>query len=288
MLYTFGSSELPGRKTVQYYEMMGHRAIYADGWKAVTRHQPGVPFTDDTWELYNLAEDRSECNDLAAAMPEKLAELVELWWREAEEHGVLPLDERTIELFGARFRDRSPHRADRRYTYRPPMSPLPAQVGASIGGRSWDLDARIEHPSGAGGVIYATGTASSGVTLFVQADRLVFDYNCFGEHQVVESGREVPVGACVVGVRFRRLGNGGRATLVIDGEECGTLDVPFVMRIISSIGPSVGYDHGSPVSDRYPDSFPFEGTLEQVDIQLVSERSSDTGAAEARAIIARQ
>ncbi len=96
-------------KSVQYFEMMGHRAIYADGWKAVTRHQPKVAFDDDQWELYHVAEDRSECNDLAAAEPERLAELVELWWKEAEEHGVLPLDDRTVELFGARFRDRSPH-----------------------------------------------------------------------------------------------------------------------------------------------------------------------------------
>jgi arylsulfatase A-like enzyme len=288
MLSTFHDRGAPSRKTVQYFEMMGHRAIYADGWKAVTRHQPGVPFDDDTWELYHVAEDRSECNDLAATIPEKVTELAELWWREAEDHGVLPLDDRTIELFGARFRDHSPHRSDRHYTYRPPMSPLPAQVGASIGGRSWDLDALIDRPAGAGGVIYATGTASSGVSLFVQHDRLVFDYNCFAEHQVVESDCEIPVGQSVVGLQFRREAKGGRATLLIDGAECGTIEVPLVMRIISSLGPSVGYDHGSPVSDRYPDSFPFEGTLEQVDIQLVSPRPADSAAAEARAENARQ
>jgi arylsulfatase A-like enzyme len=85
-------------------------AIYADGWKAVTRHQPGVAFDDDTWELYHLAEDRSETVDLAVDRADKLAELIDLWWLEADEHGVLPLDDRTIELFGARFRDRSPTR----------------------------------------------------------------------------------------------------------------------------------------------------------------------------------
>jgi len=288
MLSTFDDADAPARKNVQYFEMMGHRAIYADGWKAVTRHQPGVAFEADTWELYHVAEDRSECNDLAAAMPEKVAELVEVWWHEAEEYGVLPLDDRGIELFGARFRDQSPHRPDRHYTYRPPMSPLPAQVGAAIGGRSWDLDARINRPAGAGGVIYAAGNGNSGVSLFIQDDRLLLDYNCFGDHQVVESDRAVPVERSSVGARFRREAKGGTATLLIDGVACGTLEVPFVMRMISSLGPSVGYDHGSPVSDRYPDSFPFEGTLERVDIQLVSPLPADTADAVARAENARQ
>lgn len=88
----------PSRRTVQYFEMGGHRAIYEDGWKAVTRHQPGVPYDDDQWELYNVAVDRSECHDLAAAEPERLAALVARWWEEAEAHGVLPLDDRTVEL----------------------------------------------------------------------------------------------------------------------------------------------------------------------------------------------
>jgi arylsulfatase len=287
MFGTFADAAAPARKTVQYFEMMGHRALYADGWKAVTRHQRGVPFADDTWELYHLAEDRSECVDLAATMPEKVTEMVDQWWREAEAHGVLPLDERTIELFGARFRERSVHRPDRRYTYHPPMSPLPVQASASIGGRGWDLDARIERPAGAGGVLFATGTASSGVSVFVQDERLVLDYNCFGEHHVVASERPVPTGASVVGVRFRgRGGEAGRATLVIDGSECGSIEVPYVMRIISSLGPTVGRDHGSPVSDRYSGPFPFEGTLERVDIQLVSAASGS--AADARAGMARQ
>ena len=86
----------------------------------MTRHTPGVAFDDDTWELYHLDEDRSECIDLAAAEPERLAAMVARWWEEAEAHGVLPLDDRTIELFAARFADGSVHRPDRHYTYRPP------------------------------------------------------------------------------------------------------------------------------------------------------------------------
>ncbi len=303
MAYTLGGQLERSRKPVQYFEMMGHRAICRDGWKAVTRHTPGVPFDDDDWELYHVAVDRSECENLAAAEPGRLAGLVELWWEQAREHGVLPLDDRTIELFGARERgvadaariglaglaaartDHTPHPPDRHYVYRPPMSPMPAQAGARIGGRSWNLAATIDRPAGAGGVLFASGNQNSGLSVFIQGDRLVFDYNCFGEHHVAESTFEVPAGRSVVGVRFRRAPAGsGRATLVIDGKACGQVDVPFVMFIISSIGPSVGYDHGSPVSDRYDSPFAFEGKLDRVDIQIVSARDAAAEAANADAI----
>lgn len=286
--YTFAAADEPTRKGVQYFEMMGHRAVVADGWKAVTRHQAGTPFDDDRWELYHLEEDRSECVDLAAQHPDRVAALVELWWQEAEAHGVLPLDDRTVELFGARFRDRSPHRADRRYSYHPPLAPLPAQAGAAIGGRSWRLRATVDRPEGAAGVLFATGTANAGLSLFVQSDRLVFDYNCFGDHQVVESDRPVPTGPSELGVRFTRRGRDGTAELVIDGEACGSVELPLVMRIMSSTGSSVGLDHGSPVSSRYPDAFPFEGTLERVDIELLSPPPADVAVAEASAAMARQ
>jgi arylsulfatase A-like enzyme len=287
--YTFAGPDEPGHKRVQYFEMMGHRGIYADGWKAVTRHQPGVPFEDDQWELYHLDEDHSECRDLAADRPEKVAELVELWWREAEEYGVLPLDDRTIELFFTRYRDGSPHPTSRRYTYYPPMSPLPAQVAPALGGRGWDLSATIVRAEGAGGVLYASGTENSGVSLFVQDDQLVFDYNCFGDHHLVESEVRVPVGPSVVGVQFLRKGRAGQATLVIDGRPSGSLSVPFAMTLISSVGPSVGYDHGSPVSERYRGSFPFEGELDRLEITLTRQPASagDAEGAE-RAAMSRQ
>ena len=126
---------------VQYFEMGGSRALVAGEWKAVCKHDPGADFETEPWELYHLAQDRSECHDLAAEQPDRLAELVALWWEEAERHGALPLDDRMIELFGARFRPNSPHPADRRYVYRPPMSPMPAQASAAIGGRDADITA---------------------------------------------------------------------------------------------------------------------------------------------------
>ncbi len=136
-------ADAPATNTLQYFEMAGSRALVSGTWKAVQKHVAGADYDTETWELYDLAVDPSECDDRAAAEPEKLATLIDLWWSEAERHGVLPLDERTIELFGARFRDHSPHPANRRYVYRPPMSAIPAQASASVGGRSFDLTARV-------------------------------------------------------------------------------------------------------------------------------------------------
>jgi arylsulfatase len=101
----------------------------------------------------------------------------------------------------------------------------------------------------------------------------------------------VPVGATVVGVRFRRGDDGGDATLVVDGETCGQLHVPFVMRMISSTGASVGLDHGSQVSRRYTGAFPFEGQLERIDIELRSPRPAhhhEDAETDARSTMARQ
>jgi len=291
MTYAFTNTDAPTNHDVQYFEMFGHRAMYDAGWKAVTRHTPGLSFDDDVWELYNLNVDASECNDLAAVEPERLTQMIEQWWIEAETYGVLPLDDRGVELFGARFGEHSPHRPDRRYSYFPPMAPLPSQSSASLGGRSWTLNATIEREAGQGGVLYALGNGNSGLTLFVQNDRLVFDYNVFGDHFEVESDREVPVGASVVGVRFERTGKGGHASVVIDDAECGTVEFPFVMRVISSMGSSIGFDHGLPVSRRYSDAFAFEGTLHRVDIELAKSRkpeSVDDAAASQRAGMARQ
>ena len=297
MAYCLGDGTAPDAKVVQHFEQMGHRALYLDGWKAVTRHQPGVAFDDDVWELYHVAVDPSECDDRAAAEPERMAAMIERWWFEAERHGVLPLDDRTVQLFGARFRDRSPHTEARRYRYRPPMTRIPVQVAAQLAGRSWDLDAVIDRPAGAGGVLYATGNENSGLVLFIDGDHLVFDYNCFGDHHEISSTVPVPTGASRVGVRFRRSAargdTTGVATLVVDEQPVGEMTVPFVMRMITSAGASVGHDHGSPVSTRYTGGFPFEGRLEVVEIQLVDHRVSDADraaqlAAEERSAMGRQ
>ena len=221
--------------------------------------------------------------------PDKLAELQDLWWAEAERHGVLPLDDRMVELFGVRFRAHSPHPESRRYVYRPPMSPLPSQAGAAVGGRSFDLTARVTRRSGEGGVLYATGTENSGISVFVQNDRLVVDYNAFDEHSILESDIALPDGDSTLTARFRRSdGRAGAISLEIDGAAAGNIELPLYMRMISSVGGSIGYDHGSAVSSRYVSPFEFAGTLHEVVIQLVAKQDPAAEQAAARAEMSRQ
>ncbi len=286
-------ADAPSTNRLQYFEMAGSRALVAerDGewWKAVCKHDKGADYDTEPWELYRLSDDWSECRDLAAEQPDVLAELVDAWWAEAERHGVLPLDDRMIELFGSRYRERSPHPVDMRYVYRPPMSPMPGQASASIGGRSFDLTARVTRTSGENGVIYATGTENSGLSVFVQENRLVVDYNAFDDHTIVESDVELPTGDVELTVRLRRRAKRtGEVTLVVDGAVVGNGVLPRFMTMMSSVGPSVAYDHGSPVSRRYTAPFPFESRLHEVEIQVLTRQDADARDAEAAAEMSRQ
>ena len=278
----------PATNTVQHFENAGSLAVVAHGWKAVLKHTPGQSYDDEKWELYDLNTDRSECNDLAASQPAKLEEMVDLWWQEAEKHGVLPLDDRGVQLFGARFRARSPHPENRRYVYRPPMSPMPGQASAGLGGRSVDLVARVNYAAGDEGVLYATGTQNSGFSMFVQGGRFVVDYNAFGDHTVTESTVPVPSGVVALGVHLRRgEGRNGTITLDFDGVEVGRADVPLYMSMMSSVGPSLGQDHGSAVSLRYEAPFAYTGELLEVEIEA-GKKSGAAAAAEAKAEMGRQ
>ncbi len=282
-------ADAPATNTLQYFEQAGSRALVAGDWKAVCKHDKGADYDTEPWELYHLPDDWSECNDLASQEPAKLAELIDLWWQEAERHGVLPLDDRTLELFGARFRPNSPHPVDRRYVYRPPMSPLPGQASAAIGGRAFDLTATVTREVGDEGVLFATGTENSGVSIFVQHDRLVIDYNAFDDHTILESDIEIPAGASTLVAQFRRgAGMAGSMSLEVDGEPAGSIELPLFMRMMSSVGPSIAYDHGSAVSNRYEAPFAFTGTLHEVVIQLLSPQDLEARAAEAAAEMSRQ
>ncbi len=276
-------ADAPSTNTLQYFENAGSRALIAelDGvwWKAVTKHNQGDDFDTEPWELYRLSDDPSELDDLAEAEPERLAQLVDLWWSEAERHGVLPLDDRLIELFASHPSDHSPHRLDRRYAYRPPMSPIPSQASPSIGGRAFDLTATVSRAADEEGAIWATGNENSGMSVFVQGDRLVVDYNAFNAHTIVESTLPVPVGDSTLGVHLERDGRTtGWVEVSIDGAACGRAEIPFFMRMVSSVGSSVGMDHGSAVSERYEAPFAFAGTLHEVSVSLPARRGSEQAA----------
>ena len=279
----------PAANTVQYFEMIGSRAIVAGEWKAVCKHLPGTDFQTEQWELYHLATDFSECHDQAGAQPERLAAMIDLWWAEAEKNSVLPLDDRTIELFGARFRPHSPHPVDQRYVYRPPMSPLPGQAAAAIGGRDFDLTARISRTAGQDGVLFATGTENSGIAVFVQDDRFVVDYNVFNDHAMIASTVAVPTGDSTLVARLRRgAGRSGSISLEVNGQPAGAVELPLVMMMISSVGASIGYNHGSAVSERYEAPFGFAGALHSLEIQLIDDDGPAAQQARAAAEMSRQ
>ena len=139
------------------------------------------------------------------------------------------------------------------------------------------------------GVLFATGTENSGLSLFVQDDRLVVDYNAFDDHTVVESDVEVPAGDSTLTLRLRRgEGRTGSAAIEIDGVEAGRADLSLFMRMMSSVGPSIASDHGSAVSPRYEAPFPFSGKLHEIVIQILSDRGVDAAVTEAAVGMSRQ
>ena len=152
----------------------------------------------------------------------------------------------------------------------------------------FDLTARVSRQAGDDGVIWATGSAGAGVSVFIQNDHLVVDYNAFADRTIVESSVEVPEGDSELALHLQRTGpRGGTVELRVDGEPVGGAELPFMMRMISSLGSSIGHDYGSTVSERYDGSFPFAGTLHEVEINLSSRTAADV-AATARAEMARQ
>ncbi len=248
----------------QYFEMLGHRGIVADGWKAVTHHAAGSPFDDDAWELYRLAEDFSEYEDLAAANPQKLAELTELWWAEAERHGVLPLDDRpAFALFRAAMRPGMPTTRTR-FVYRPPLSHIVAD-GCPTAARGWKTSLDLDHPEGAGdGALIARGSRNSGYVLYVKEGRVVFDYNAFHVHTQLVSDIALAPGARRIELEVTRVdGGGARAAISIDGRAAGEAQIPRLLFIISSTGMDFGRSL-APVNDDYEAPFAYPGRIREV------------------------
>ena len=239
-----------------------------DGWKAVTRHIATTSYDDDQWELYHYDKDRSECHDLAASEPEKLKALIDLWWEQTTTHQILPLDDRLAELLAMRFQEHGPHRPDRVYRYFPPVSPLPAQAGAAIGGRSFDLVADIAVAGD--GVIFSSGTENSGLTVFVQDGHFILDYNYFQEHSIIRSRALSLSDGDEYALRFRRRDAGAEVTLEHNGVEVGHGEIATILRVISSVGHRVATDTAGPVSELYQGPFAFSGRIRCVTISLIS------------------
>jgi arylsulfatase len=281
---TWDSADAPAPRQRQYFEMGGHRGLYLDGWKAVTYHQRGDSFEDEAWALYRLDDDFSECHDLAGEQPERLRALVDAWWEEAERYGVLPLDDRGVELFGGVARPGTPH-ARGEYVYTPPISHIPADASPPLGGRSWAITCDVIMPDGVAceGVLYARGSHNVGHSFFIKDGKLQFDYNALGRHYRAVSPVTLTRGRHEIVARFAREGRSGTLTLSLDGEDVASVDVPQIVRMLGSTGVDIGCDRLSTVVDDYTGPFPFTGTLSRVTFRIERRRDREDAEAAARA-----
>jgi arylsulfatase len=260
----------PSKAAPQYFEMFGHRGLWHAGWKAVAFHPPGTPYDSDQWELFHLAEDFSETNDLAAVQPEKLSALVKLWWDEAAKHNVLPLDDRFRERFVVNA-DRL-HGVRKRYVLHAGMGHLPTEVAPDVRNRSYLIEAEVDVRKDDEGVLIAHGDAASGYSLYLRDSQLVHDMNIGGEHVIVRSQAFVPPGKRRLGVRVRRLAETvprtTEFTLLIDDIPAGCIQSQLAfLNFVSWNGLDVGRDRGSPVS-HYESPFTFTGKLFKVTVTM--------------------
>ena len=208
MVYSFDAKGAPTKKERQYYAMLGTRAIWEKGWKAVAVHAPLTGkghFDQDQWELYHVDVDRSESKDLAKEHPEKLQELIKVWFEEAEKNFVLPMDDRTaLEVLNTERPEEEPLRE--RYIYYPGASAVPESAAVNVRGRSYKIlaDVEISDPA-CSGVIFAHGSRFGGHALFIKDKKLYYVYNFLGippEQKFVSP--ELKPGKYTLGMEFTR------------------------------------------------------------------------------------
>jgi arylsulfatase A-like enzyme len=282
MVYTFDDAKVASKHRTQYFEMFGNRAIYNDGWVAATT-PPLLPWVmsqtpnvnDYKWELYNVENDFSEANDLAAQEPKKLRELQDLFWAEASKYNVLPLDNSRIERFDVSLRP-SLTQGRTEFTYRPGMVRIPEGSAPDFKNKSYRISAEVEIPeSGAEGVLMTQGGRFNGLGLYVLQGKPVFHYNLVGVDRTTIAAKDaLNPGKHTIIVDFKYdgggIGKGGVATLTVDGKEVAngklTRTIPF--RVSADETLDIGEDTGTSVSEDYHVPFRFTGTLNKVVVDL--------------------
>lgn len=284
MRYSFSQPEAPTPHAVQYFETAGNRGIYANGWKAIAAHQPGHSFDDDHWELYNVENDFSETRELSTEHPGKVQSLEQLWWREAESYGVLPLDDR----MGERVKGLDPATDNRSYTMLPGTRLLNHVVGPSFSERGFTVSATVTTRAGDEGVLLAYGRRAFGFSLFVKQGRLMFDYNLAGKHTILSSDDRLPDGESLLQLTLEEVGGDVSARLRIDGRTVAETPLPqLIPGGIGTLSIQCGHNSPSAVSAEYQAPFRYTGTLAKVVIDL-GERHRDTSTADLQAEIAFQ
>jgi arylsulfatase A-like enzyme len=295
--YTFDDPAAPQRHLTQYYEMMGSRAIYHDGWKAVVYHPPMMAnyedkeisrrsFEEDVWELYHVAEDFSECHDVAAQFPDKLEEMKTLWWQEAEKNQVLPLNN-TPGKFGDRRWQRQ------RYIYHHGIASIPETTAPNLRNRSFHINAELTIGAGADcdGIIVCHGGHAGGYALYIKGRRLHYVHNFLGSiATTVSASEELPAGDILVRAVFNATGRfRGEMNLYYGDVPMGSGNIPITTPISYGVDPfSVGYQRMGSISSELPGKFEIpEGVLHRVVIDAIGRAYRDPEG-EQRAALARQ
>jgi arylsulfatase len=273
MKYSFTATpDAPTQKQVQYYAMLGTRAIWKNGWKASATHVPITGqgnFDKDAWELYHVDADRAESKNLAKENPEKLKELIAEWYDQADKNLVLPLDDRTaVQQLG--IERPSEEEPRERFLYYPHTAPVPEGVAVNVRGRSFKVIADVDIKDiNASGVIFAHGSRFGGHSLFIKNKKLYYVYNFLGikPEQKFISNVEIKPGKQTLGMEFERQSTGkngeqiGTMKLYINGKMVaqGPMKTQPGKFTLSGDGLCVGYDSGDAVSSEYKTPGDFKG-----------------------------
>jgi arylsulfatase A-like enzyme len=297
---TFDDADAKTDKQTQFYSMAGTRAIWNQGWKAsaISNSAPDnwAGYARQRWELFNTDSDPTECHDLAAEQPDKLQELIGLWWHEAGRYQALPLENRNaVEILTT---DR-PHlsKPRNRYVYYPGGSEIPESVAPNIRNRSYTIAVEVTiDTEEAEGVLFAQGSRFGGHALYIKDGKLKYVYNWVGLFdQVVESTEPVPTGHVVLSVSFDKEGDAvpaeGTLTLHMREEAVGEAKIKTQPGKFSLAGEglNVGRDGAEPVTDDYPGDSPWAfvgGTIHKAIVDVSGQPFVDL-AEEARMAFAR-
>ena len=278
LLYSVDAPDAPNKKERQYYEMFGNRAIWVDGWKAVTLHanrmpwelNKVLPFEEDVWELYNVAEDYSESNNLAEQYPEKLAELQKIFDEEAWKYNVYPLYDDMIRRLGKQQDRLFGDQKDFLY-FAPGAVRIAEKSSAPVKNRSHTITTTIDLKGNEQGVIAAVGGMTGGYTMFIKDGKLQYDYNFLdGVHYNLTSST-LPKGKTELKFVFTKTKEfGGDGELYVNGGKVDEVHMPQMHIATYSLAETfdIGMDTGTQVSRLYTDPFPFEGELDRVLIRL--------------------
>ncbi|MBC1237612.1 arylsulfatase [Nostoc sp. 2RC] len=282
LAYTFDNPDASSHRETQYFEMFGNRAIYHRGWVAAARHGR-LPwertvkgdFDTDKWELYNIAEDFSEANNLAPENPEKLEKLQKLFFKEARKHQVLPLDDRVLDRFDVKIRP-SLTAGRTNFTYYPGVFGIPEGSAPNLKNRSFSITANVEIPeTGAEGILLTQGGRFAGWSFFLEDSKPTYVYNYANAvRYIIQSPEKLPPGKSTIQFDFDydggTVGKGGIGKLFINQQQVaeGRIEKTIAYRLALDETFDVGRDTGTPVVDTYQIPFTFTGNLQQVSLEL--------------------